>query len=215
MPLVSPVSSDASRDERIAALRQALGNKLHQGKDLQEREIIPAGKLSSLLKGGGLARREIVAINDCPQLVVDVIAAVSQAGLQIAVVGWPELGLSEVAEKGVLENIFAIPDPGAQGLQILSVLAEGMDLVIYRAGSDDSAKCLNRVANAKIRLGRAAIITVGAEISSPNARISAKVHDISGIGPGWGRIRDIELAVSVESRGVLDTTYIHLGNQAA
>src|SRR5699024_1397131 len=70
-------------------------------------------ELSSVLPGGGLPRRQVMSLSNSPALAVEIISHITAAGGHVAVVGWSELLLAQVGEKGDLSRVVTIPDPGA------------------------------------------------------------------------------------------------------
>ena len=84
---------------------------------------------------------------------------------------------------------------------MLGVLAEGVDVLIYRSPRTHTLSPTQaRPLLAKVRKGRAAVLTVGAQVPSPALTINAQVTGFSGIGCGTGRIRNTEIAVSSYSK---------------
>lgn len=162
---------------------------------------VPAD-LARTLPAGGLARRAVTQVSDCPALIVALIAHVSAAGGHVGVVGWPELSLAGVANHGHLERIIGVPDPGPDPLGVVGVLVEGLDLVVARwAAPLELSPVRARPLLGKLRGGRASLLLVGATVSSPHARIEAEVTTFRGIGTGTGRIRGVDIAVRVEAKG--------------
>ena len=86
-------------------------------------------------------------------------------------------------------------------MTVLGVLAEGVDVLIYRSPRTHTlSPSQARPLLAKIRKGRAAVLTVGAQVPSPALTINAQVTGFAGIGCGTGRIRNTEIAVSSYSK---------------
>ncbi len=166
------------------------------------------GALGRVLPGGGLARRQVAEVNDCPALVAELIAAVSAAGGFVAVVGWPQLSLAQVTEAAQLERIVTVPDPGADPWQATTVLLEGMDLVIHRAGKTQVPPSRARPVLAKLKQGRAALLTCGPHLPGAGLDLRGQVTTYRGIGRGTGRIRGLDIEVEARtkqatSRGVV------------
>ena len=114
---------------------------------------------------------------------------------------WSDLSLAQVAESGDLSKIITVPNPGGEWITVLGVLAEGVDVLIYRSPRTHTLSPTQaRPLLAKIRKGRAAVLTVGAQVPSPALTINAQVTGFSGIGCGTGRIRNAEIAVSSYSK---------------
>ena len=160
-----------------------------------------SGQLSRVIPTGGLPKNSVTHCNDCPALVAELIAHMSVQGKAIAIVNWSELSLAQVAENGDLSKIISVPHPGKEWMTVLGVLAEGVDVLIYRSPRTHTlSPSQARPLLAKIRKGRAAVLTVGAQVPSPALTINAQVTGFAGIGCGTGRIRNTEIAVSSYSK---------------
>ncbi|WP_249041144.1 hypothetical protein [Corynebacterium phocae] len=158
------------------------------------------GTLGRLLPGGGLARRQVTELSDCPALAADLVAKISAAGGYVAVVGWVELSLAHVAEEGDLSKVVAVPDPGARPWDITCVLLEGMDLVIHHGAANTLSPTKARPVMAKLRGGNAALVTVGPHLPGTAVKVSGEVTTYRGIGRGTGRIKGIDIAVGVRTK---------------
>ena len=164
--------------------------------------------LARLLPAGGLARRQVVYCANCPALVVELICHLTARGGYVGVVGWPDLLLAQVAEEGAIERVVTVPDPGLDSWMVTGVLAEGLDLVIHRGPPGEVSSTKARPVLAKVRGGRAAVLTVGTRLPGTAVGIGARVSAYRGVGKGSGRIRGVDMDVQVTSkqgvsRGVL------------
>lgn len=160
-----------------------------------------SGQLAGAIPTGGLPKNSVSHCSDCPALVSEFIAQISVQGKTIAIVNWSDLSLAQVAESGDLSKIIAVPNPGREWMTVLGVLAEGVDVLIYRSPRTHTLSPTQaRPLLAKVRKGRAAVLTVGAQVPSPALTINAQVTGFSGIGCGTGRIRNAEIAVSSYSK---------------
>ena len=160
-----------------------------------------SGQLAGVIPIGGLPKNSVSHCSDCPALVSELIAQISAQGKTVAIVNWSDLSLAQVAESGDLSKIITVPNPGGEWITVLGVLAEGVDVLIYRSPRTHTLSPTQaRPLLAKIRRGRAAVLTVGAQVPSPALTINAQVTGFSGIGCGTGRIRNAEIAVSSYSK---------------
>ena len=164
--------------------------------------------LARLLPAGGLARRRVVHCANCPALVVELICHLTTRGGYVGVVGWPDLLLAHVADKGDIERVVTVPDPGLESWMVTGVLAEGLDLVIHRGPPGEVSSTKARPVLAKVRGGRAAVLTVGTRLPGTAVGIGARVSAYRGVDKGSGRIRGVDMDVQVTSkqgvsRGVL------------
>src|SRR5690349_12012139 len=93
--------------------------------------VLPvATPLAAALPRGGLTRGSVVSVQGqgATSLLYTLLAG--PAGCWSALVGMPGLGLSAAAELGVdLDRVVLVPDPGADVLQVVSILIDGVDLV--------------------------------------------------------------------------------------
>lgn len=171
--------------------------------DMASTDVLPVHpELAKVLPGGGLERRAVTEVSDCPALIVELIGQVTARGGHVGVVGWPELSLADVVESGRLDNVITVPDPGTDPLGIVGILVEGLDLVVARwAAPLELSPVRARPLLARLRGGVAALVLVGARIPSPAVRIGAGVTTFRGIGEGTGRIRSVDIAVSVTAKG--------------
>lgn len=160
-----------------------------------------SGRLAGAIPIGGLPKNSVSHCSDCPALVSELIAQISAQGKTIAIVNWSDLSLAQVAESGDLSKIITVPNPGGEWITVLGVLAEGIDVLIYRSPRTHTLSPTQaRPLLAKVRKGRAAVLTVGVQVPSPALTINAQVTGFSGIGCGAGRIRNTEIAVSSYSK---------------
>lgn len=160
-----------------------------------------SGRLAGAIPIGGLPKNSVSHCSDCPALVSEFIAQISAQGKTIAIVNWSDLSLAQVAESGDLSKIITVPNPGGEWITVLGVLAEGVDVLIYRSPRTHTLSPTQaRPLLAKVRKGRAAVLTIGAQVPSPALTINAQVTGFSGIGCGAGRIRNTEIAVSSYSK---------------
>lgn len=160
-----------------------------------------SGQLAGAIPAGGLPKNSVSHCSDCPALVSEFIAQISAQGKTVAIVNWSDLSLAQVAESGDLSKIITVPNPGGEWITVLGVLAEGVDVLIYRSPRTHTLSPTQaRPLLAKVRKGRAAVLTVGAQVPSPALTINAQVTSFSGIGCGTGRIRNAEIAVSSYSK---------------
>ena len=194
-----------SRSDRVAMLRTRM-RAMERGPEEELVDTLPG--LARLLPAGGLARRQVVHCVNCPALVVELICHLTARGGYVGVVGWPDLLLAQVAEEGAIERVVTVPDPGLDSWMVAGVLAEGLDLVIHHGPPGEVSPTKARPVLAKVRGGRAAVLTVGTRLPGTAVGIGARVSAYRGVGKGSGRIRGVDMDVEVTSkqgasRGVL------------
>ncbi|MGP6173875.1 hypothetical protein [Corynebacterium sp. A21] len=189
--------SGLSQAERISVLRSRMGT-------LERPEVLGVGpELAKVLPGGGLARRAVTHLSDCPALVIELIAHCTAAGGHVGVVGWSELSYAGVPDSGgELDRIITVPEPGPEALSISAVLVEGLDLVVHHFPVPvELSPTRARPLLAKLRGGTAALVLVGAQVPAPAAVIDAKVSTYRGVGTGYGRINGLDIRLRVRARG--------------
>jgi hypothetical protein len=127
-------------------------------------------------------------------------AGVAGGARWAALVGVPELGLLSAAELGVsLDRLAVVPDPGDDALQVISVLADGVEVIV--AGSPRAAVPPARVRVLRGRLRTSgAVLLVAGDWPGADLVITAQASRWSGLGNGHGRLIDRDLAVTVEGR---------------
>ena len=194
-----------SRSDRVAMLRTRM-RAMERGPEEELVDTLPG--LARLLPAGGLARRQVVHCVNCPALVVELICHLTARGGYVGVVGWPDLLLAQVAEEGAIERVVTVPDPGLESWMVAGVLAEGLDLVVHHGPPGEVSPTKARPVLAKVRGGRAAVLTVGTRLPGTAVGIGARVSAYRGVGKGSGRIRGVDMDVEVTSkqgasRGVL------------
>jgi hypothetical protein len=157
--------------------------------------------LAAALPRGGLARGSVVSIQGegAASLLYTLLAG--PAGCWSALVGMPGLGLSAAAELGVdLTRVALIPDPGADVLQVVSILIDGVDLVaVALPSSVRPAPSRQRVIGGRLRQRGSVLLVLG---PWPGADLVLTARGVGwrGLGRGHGRLRDRELVVRVGGR---------------
>jgi hypothetical protein len=166
-------------------------------------DVLPVpAELAAILPGGGLARQAVTEVSDCPPLIVEFITQTTAQGGHVGVIGWPDLSLAGVVERGDLERVIVVPEPGPDPLAVIGVLVEGLDLVVaHWPVPAELPPARARPLLARLREGVSVLVLVGAWVASPSLRLSAEVITFRGIGAGTGRIRGVDIAVRVEMKG--------------
>ena len=164
--------------------------------------VLPvAAPLASALPRGGLARGSVVSLlgQGATSLLYALLAG--PVGCWSALVGMPGLGLSAAAELGVdLNRVVLVPDPGSDVLQVVSILIDGVDLVaVALPAAGRPAPSRQRVIGGRLRQRGAVLLVLG---SWPGADLVLTARGVGwhGLGRGYGRLRDRELAVRVGGR---------------
>jgi len=158
--------------------------------------------LSEVLPGGGLPRGGVVGLTGSGSTSVLFTLLAGPSAPWSALVGLPNLGLLAAAELGVdLNRVVLIPDPGLDVLQVLSVLADGVDLIAVRVGSTPLAPPARlRVLQGRLRQRGTVLVAVG-PWAGADLSLAVTVQAWRGIGAGHGRLTARELGVAVTGRG--------------
>lgn len=193
------IAAGQSKEQAIAALRQAMaaqpgGAAIGETFGLGEALPVPVALENTL---AGTVRKGAVSVIEQPGAVLaGLIAEATKTG-HVALVGVAEQGLLAVTELGgKLSNIICVPDPGMQPLEVIGLLADGVDLVVASL-SRTPAPSQARPLQARLRTSGCALVFVGQQWPGAVATISSSVADVSGLGAGHGRIRAVDYQVSV------------------
>lgn len=162
-----------------------------------------SGPLAEILPKGGLPRGGVVSLtgdSGVTSLLFGLLAGPPQTWA--ALVGMPGLGLLAAAELGVdLAKVVVVPDPGPDVLQILSILADGVDLIAVAAPAGPlAAPGRLRVLLGRLRQ-RGAVLLVAGTWPGADLVLTTRMGAWGGLGAGHGRLRDRTLEVQVSGRG--------------
>jgi hypothetical protein len=132
------------------------------------------------------------------------VAAVTAAGGNAAIVGQPDIGLLAAAEMGAdLSRLAVIPDPGTDPVEVAAVLVDGMDLVVLGLGGRRVPPTRARAVVARARNKGCTLLVTGGDWQGAPTRLAARVcgYDITpgcleAPAPGFGRIGGVRLQVS-------------------
>lgn len=163
---------------------------------------VPA-PLAEVLPRGGIAGGSVVGLrgDGATSLLFALLSATP--GAWSALVAMPDLGLLAAAELGVdLNRVVVVPEPGPDLLQVISILVDGVDVVAatvppgVRPGLGRM-----RVLGGRLRQRGAMLVTLGGWPDADLVLTGAWQH-VTGLGDGFGRLRDRELSVEVSGRGI-------------
>lgn len=164
---------------------------------------LPRGGVISIVSGGGQAgggeQASGGSSGGASSLLLSLLAGPERRWS--ALVGLPGIGLLAAAELGVdLDRLVVVPDPGPDVLQVLSVLADGVDLIAVGApGGALGTPARLRVLTGRLRQ-HGAVLLVSGQWPGADLVLSARHTGWVGIGRGTGRLRDRQLTVSVGGR---------------
>ncbi len=167
-----------------------------------EPAVLPvATPLAAALPRGGLARGSVVSVlgQGATSLLFTLLAG--PVGCWSALVGMPGLGLRAAAELRMdLDRVAIIPDPGADVLQVVSILIDGVDLIaVTLPASARPTPSRQRVICGRLRQ-RGGVLLVAGPWPGADLVLTARWAGWHGLGRGHGRLRDRELVVQVGGR---------------
>ena len=150
--------------------------------------VLPAGRVTALAGGAGLQ--------------VGVLARATAAGARCAVVGGSGLGLAAVAEQGGrLDCLALIPDPGPDPVSVVSVLLDGLDLVLVDPSIRSVTPARARVLAGRVRAA-GVVLLVGPQWPGAELTLRSRVCRYGGLGRGTGRLETISATVRGVGRAV-------------
>lgn len=156
--------------------------------------------VAPLLPGGVLPAGRVTAVAGSASLRVGLLAAATASGARCAVVGWPELGVAAVAEQGGrLDCLALVPDAGPDPAAVVSVLLDGLDLVLLGPGVPAVAPSRARVLAGRVRAA-GAVLLVGPGWPGAELTLAGRHCRYGGLGPGAGRLASVSTVVRCSGR---------------
>ena len=151
-----------------------------------------------------LPRGTVAVLSGARSLLLNMVAAVTAAGGNVAVVGQPDIGLLAAVEMGAdLSRLAVIPDPGTDPVEVAAVLIDGMDLVVLGLGGRQVPQTRARAVVARARNKGCTLLVTDGDWQGAPTRLKARVcgYEITpglrGVpAPGFGRISRVRLQVS-------------------
>lgn len=185
-------------------------NRAEQLESLRRQMAVISGKarFDDLLpesSGAELVPRGTVAVvTGARSLLLRMVAAVTAAGGNAAIVGQPDIGLLAAVEMGAdLSRLAVIPDPGTDPVEVAAVLIDGMDLVVLGLGGRRVTRTRARAVVARARHNGCTLLVTNGDWEGAQTRLEARVcgYEIApsprgAPAPGFGRISGVRLQVS-------------------
>lgn len=167
--------------------------------------VLPVPPLLAGVLPAGLPRGTVAVLSGARSLGLRMVAAVTAAGGNAAIVGQPDTGLLAAAEMGAdLSRLAVIPDPGNDPVEVAAVLMDGMDLVVLGLGGCCVPPARTRVVAARARHRGCALLVTGGDWQDAALRLDARVsgYEVTGCAavPGFGRIGAVRLEVRAAGR---------------
>lgn len=160
---------------------------------------VPAG-LAGLLDGG-LVKGAVSSIDAAGAVVAGILAEVTAAGGHVALVGLPDFAPLSIAEHGGdLSRVLDVPEPGESPLEVVTLLADGVDVVVVQLDRTPPPSAARPVM-ARLRGSGCALLYVGEGWPGSKVSVASRVTAIHGLGAGHGRIRGVEFHVTARGAG--------------
>ncbi|MEE6135090.1 hypothetical protein SKC41_01945 [Mycobacterium sp. 050128] len=212
--MTAAVASDLDRAERLESLRRqmaVLSGKspgrpaAHPDSLLPESESgLPVPQWLAEALPAQLPRGSVAVLSGARSLLLSMVAAVTAAGGNAAIVGQPDIGLLAAVEMGAdLSRLAVIPDPGTDPVEVAAVLIDGMDLVVLGLGGRRVPLTRARAVVARARLKGCTLLVTDGDWQGAPTRLKARVsgYEITAghrDAPvcGFGRISGVRLQVS-------------------
>jgi hypothetical protein len=180
---------------------------LAQRADLGGRRSAPPLPVASALDGllpGGLRRGSTVSVAGSVSLLFALLGTASAEGAWCALVGLPPISAESAREYGFeLSRLALVPHPGNNWSTAIGALLDAVDVVATRPPGRVVPGDVNRLAaRARTRDSVLMPLLVG-DATWPRADVRLRAQDgqWSGIGAGYGRLRQRRVTVTVEGRG--------------
>ena len=212
----------ADRAEQLKLLRRqmaAVSGKVGAGRrgHAHSDDLLPESEsklpIPQWLEGvlpGALPRGTVAGLSGAKSLPLSMVAAVTAAGGNAAIVGLPDIGLLAAVEMGAdLGRLAVIPDPGTDPVEVAAVLMDGMDLVVLGLGGRSVPLARARAVVARARHKGCTLLVTDGDWQGASMRLEARVcgyeitaSDCGTPTPGFGRISGVQLQISgVSARG--------------
>ena len=151
-----------------------------------------------------LPRGTVAVLSGARSLPLSMVASVTAAGGNVAIVGQPDIGLLAAVEMGAdLSRLAVIPNPGTDPVEVAAVLMDGMDLVVLGLGGRSVPLTRARAVMARARHKGCTLLVTDGDWQGASMRLEARVcgyeitaGDRGKPTPGFGRISGVRLQVS-------------------
>jgi hypothetical protein len=163
---------------------------------------LPIPQLLAELLPDALPRGTVAVLSGARSLPLSMVAAVTAAGWNAAIVGQPDVGLLAAVEMGAdLSRLAVIPDPGSDPVEVAAVLMDGMDLVVLALGGRSVPLTRARAVVARAHQKGCTLLVTDGDWQGASIRLQARVCGYettpSAAGmPGFGRISKVRLQIS-------------------
>ena len=150
-------------------------------------------------------RGTVAVLSGARSLLLGMVAAVTAAGGNAAIVGQPDIGLLAAVEMGAdLSRLAVIPDPGSDPVEVAAVLMDGMDLVVLALGGRSVPLTRARAVVARAHHKGCTLLVTDGDWQGASIRLTARVcgYETTAGMPGFGRISKVRLDVCAGGRAI-------------
>jgi hypothetical protein len=172
--------------------------------------VLPVSPALSAVLPDGLRRGSTIAVSGSVSLLLAVLGTASADGAWCAMVGMPAISAEAARDFGIeLSRFPLVPSPGSSWVVVVGALLDAVDVVVARAPAQLADGDIRRLA-ARARSRGAVFVPYfsratgrdgGAHWPHADIRVSAEGGSWSGIGLGYGRLRQREVIVTAVGRG--------------
>ncbi|MCV7408141.1 hypothetical protein AWC05_08500 [Mycobacterium florentinum] len=212
--MTAAVASDPDRAEQLESLRRQIavlsgkspGRPVAADEDLlpETEAQLPVPRWLAEALPTQLPRGSVAVLSGARSLLLSMVAAVTAAGGNAAIVGQPDIGLLAAVEMGAdLSRLAVIPDPGTDPVEVAAVLVDGMDLVVLGLGGRRVPLTRARAVVARARIKGCTLLVTDGDWQGAPTRLAARVcgYEITAGNRdtpvcGFGRISGVRLQVS-------------------
>jgi hypothetical protein len=166
---------------------------------------LPVSQLLATVLPDALPRGTVAVLSGARSLSLSMVAAVTAAGGNVAIVGQPDIGLLAAVEMGAdLSRVAVIPDPGTDPVEVAAVLMDGMDLVVLALKGRSVPLTRARAVVARARQKGCTLLVTDGDWQGASIRLTARVcgYDTTSDTPGFGRISKVRLEVCGVGRAI-------------
>jgi hypothetical protein len=164
--------------------------------------MLPIPQLLADVLPDALPRGTVAVLSGARSLPLSMVAAVTAAGGNAAIVGQPDIGLLAAVEMGAdLSRLAVIPDPGSDPVEVAAVLMDGMDLVVLALGGRSVPLTRARAVVARAQHKGCTLLVTDGDWQGASIRLQARVCGYettpSAAGmPGFGRLKQVRLEIN-------------------
>jgi hypothetical protein len=207
--MTAVVQQHHDRAEQLKLLRRqmaAVSGKVGSGSgDLlpESESLLPIPRLLADVLPDALSRGTVAVLSGARSLPLSMVAAVTAAGGNAAIVGLPNIGLLAAVEMGAdLSRLAVIPDPGIDPVEVAAVLMDGMDLVMLGLSGRSVPLTRTRAVVARARDKGCTLLVTDGAWQGASMRLAARVcgYETTLGKPGVGRISRVRIDVCARGR---------------